>query len=78
VSLKTIFLSIHEYSLGKDCKIYLGQLGDLSMNLPKDIQKKNFHDAMKKMTTTPGWDILEENTLLALKSGAHIPLVNTV
>lgn len=48
------------------------------MNLPKDIQKKNFHDAMKKMTTTPGWDILEENTLLALKSGAHIPLVNTV
>jgi ribosomal protein S18 acetylase RimI-like enzyme len=48
------------------------------INLPKDLQKKNFYDAMRKMTSVPGWAILEKNNLLALKSGAKIPLVNFV
>ena len=47
-------------------------------NFPKDLQKKNFYDVMKKMTSTSGWSILEENTLLAFKSDVNIPLINFV
>ncbi len=44
----------------------------------KNLQKQNFYDAMKIMSSNPSWAILEENNLLALKSPARIPLVNTV
>lgn len=47
-------------------------------NLLKDLQKKNFYDVMEKMASTPGWSILEENNLLALKSEVNIPLINFV
>jgi len=48
------------------------------MNLPKDLQKKNFYDIMLKMKPTSGWEILAKNNLLALKAGAKIPLINFV
>jgi ribosomal protein S18 acetylase RimI-like enzyme len=48
------------------------------VNLPKELQQKNFYDVMQKMISISGWSILEKNNLLALKSGANIPLINFV
>lgn len=44
----------------------------------KNLQQQNFYDAMKIMAAYPGWEILEEDHFLALKSPARIPLVNIV
>jgi uracil DNA glycosylase len=48
------------------------------ITVPKDLQKQNFYDALKKMHSAPGWEIFEENNVLALKSPARLPFVNMV
>lgn len=48
------------------------------INFPKDLQKKNFYHAIQKMASIFGWEILETDGLLALKSEARIPLVNFI
>ncbi len=43
-----------------------------------NLQQQNFYDAMKVMEQQPGWDLLEKNGFLAMKSPARIPLINMV
>ncbi len=48
------------------------------VQLPNDLQKQNFYDALLKMHSVPGWEVFEEGGLLALKSPARLPFVNMV
>ena len=43
-----------------------------------NLQQQNFKEIMEEMPSVYGWDILEDNGLLALKAPASIPLVNFV
>lgn len=38
----------------------------------------NFLNVMKKMVNVPGWEILEESDILAMKSGFGVSLINFV
>lgn len=44
----------------------------------KNLQQQHFYDAMKIMAAHPGWEILEDDQILALKAPARIPLINIV
>ena len=44
----------------------------------KNLQQQNFHDLMKKMQSISGWEILEADNFLALKSPAKVPFINFV
>ena len=47
-------------------------------NIDKDLQQQNFKEILQKMLNVNGWEILEENNLLALKSPVPTPLINMV
>ncbi|MFN8769600.1 MAG: hypothetical protein ACK5Z5_00765 [Neisseriaceae bacterium] len=42
------------------------------------LQQQNFKEIIQKMVLVPGWEILEQGNLLALKSPVPAPLVNMV
>lgn len=44
----------------------------------KDLQKQNFLEILRVMQSVPGWEILEESKVLALKAPGALPLVNYV
>lgn len=46
--------------------------------LGKDFQQQNFKEILLKMVEVPGWDILEDINLLALKAPGVINFVNFV
>jgi GNAT superfamily N-acetyltransferase len=50
----------------------------MNTSLPLNLLKENFHDVMVNMRGTPGWEIFEEGTLLALKSPSHVNFINLV
>ncbi|MFN8770583.1 MAG: hypothetical protein ACK5Z5_10205 [Neisseriaceae bacterium] len=41
-----------------------------------NLQQQNFKEIIQKMVNVPGWEILEQNNLLALKFPVSAPLVN--
>lgn len=43
-----------------------------------NLQRQNFREILQKMVNVPGWEVLEQNHLLALKSPVSTPLVNMV
>ncbi|MDF1756689.1 MAG: hypothetical protein P1U74_00075 [Legionellaceae bacterium] len=46
--------------------------------IPIDLVQKNYIDAMQAMETTPGWEVLEEDNLIALKSSTNVNFINVV
>ena len=50
----------------------------LNTKIEKDLQKQNFLEILRIMQSVPGWGILEDMKLLALKAPGPIPLVNYV
>jgi len=48
------------------------------MNMLKNLQQQNFHDIVKKMHSVSGWEMLESDNFLALKSPAKVPFINFV
>lgn len=49
-----------------------------TLHLEKDLQKQNFLEILRVMQSVPGWEILREGNLLALKAPGPLPLVNYV
>lgn len=47
-------------------------------NFPKDLQQKNFYQTVKKLQNFPGWEVLEDNNLMALKAPTILPLINFI
>ena len=47
-------------------------------NIGKDFQQKNFKEILQKMSKVSGWDILETDNILALRSPVSTPLVDMV
>jgi hypothetical protein len=41
-----------------------------------NLQQQNFKEIIQKMVDVPGWEIWEQDNLLALKSPVPVPLVN--
>lgn len=44
----------------------------------KDFQQQNFLEILRRMQSVPGWEILEESKVLALKAPGPFPFVNFV
>lgn len=49
-----------------------------TIHFEKDLQKQNFLEILRIMQSVPGWKILEESKVLALKAPGPLPLVNYV
>lgn len=43
---------------------------------PKHLLQECMHEQVQKLINIPGWDILQENNLLALKTPMQLPLAN--
>ena len=48
------------------------------MSMLKNLQQQNFYDTMKKMQSVSGWEMLEADNFLAMKSPAKVPYINFV
>lgn len=48
------------------------------MNMLKNLQQQNFKEIQQRMVEIPGWEILEDANLLALKSPVQTPLNHMV
>jgi GNAT superfamily N-acetyltransferase len=48
------------------------------IHFAKDFQQQNFLEILRRMQSVPGWEILREEKLLALKAPGPFPFVNFV
>ncbi len=50
----------------------------VNKTIEKDYQQQNFLEILRIMQSVPGWEVLEESKVLALKAPGSFPFVNFV